>query len=324
MTIRPARSLALAALVVAASAGAGCLPAFDPYNRLLSLRVLAISSEPVAPAPGETTTLAALVYRPRDQTDPTYAWSWCPVVGPSTEGYPCLVTEAEASAALGQPVSFDLGSAPTAQLINSFTPAQLTAACQAAGAGQPQPPDCATAFPVSVILKVTGSDSVGGSDVVTAILPLDLLIDANQPRNANPTISQPAATLAGDTVPTDLTATGGDPAGPLLPRFKETPIGVVVPDSASETYMGTDINGDPGPVREQLSLTWFVETGDTQHVYTSFIDGVVALDDASKNQWTPAVKKTYAPDDAELIVVVRDDRGGAAWTSGFVRLEDAP
>ena len=46
------------ALLVAASSCAG--DDFDPYNRLGSLRVLAIKSDPVAPAPGERATLTSL------------------------------------------------------------------------------------------------------------------------------------------------------------------------------------------------------------------------------------------------------------------------
>ena len=46
---------------------------FDPFNRLTSLRVLAIKSEPVAPAPGEVTTLSSLLYVPEGMPDPNSA-----------------------------------------------------------------------------------------------------------------------------------------------------------------------------------------------------------------------------------------------------------
>ena len=313
MSARPPRWLRTAVLLAgAASIAGGCAPSFDPYNRLETLRVLAIRSDPVSPDSGETTNLSALIYTAPGQPVTSYAWSWCPLVGPSTAGYPCLATEADLSALAGQPVSFDLGSSPTASLTNAIAPTALEAICAGAPPFAP-PPDCTDGFPVTIALTVTTAN-----DRVVAIAPLNLLFAAGQQGNNNPTIGEPFAVVGG--VTEDLDAVGT----PILPRLMETPIGVTVPDDASETYLGTDNNGNPASIREQLVLTWFVESGDTQYQNTTFIDGVIPLAEATVNQWTPDSDARYPPDTAELIVVIRDGRNGVAWTSGLAHLVPTP
>lgn len=305
-------ALSLAASLAALAAGAGCDASFAAYDRLAALRVLAIRSDPVSPAAGETANLSALVYTPPGQPVTSYAWSWCPLVGPSTSGYPCLLTEADVSALAGQPVSFDLGHAATASLGNDLGPSVLRTLC----AGRPElapPPDCTDGLPVTVQLTVTTA-----ADHVVAVGPLNLLFSADQETNQNPTISQPFAVIGGANQ--DLDAVGTT----ALPRGVETPIGVVVPDDASETYLGTDNDGNPAQVREQLVLTWFVESGAPQHQNTIFIDGIVSLADAVQNQWTPGDQKDYPRDTAQLIVVIRDGRNGVAWTSGLATLGSSP
>ena len=73
-------SVLKAAFLLVAAAGAlpaaGCAADWDPFNRLNSLRVLAIRNEPVAPASGETTTFSALVYTPSGQDPATLEYSW--------------------------------------------------------------------------------------------------------------------------------------------------------------------------------------------------------------------------------------------------------
>ena len=111
----------------ALAAASGCGPGFDPYNRLLSLRVLAVRSQPVAPAAGEETTIDAKVYTTDGTPPDSYAWSWCPFAG--APGAPCPITADDLSMAAGIPISYDLGSAPTAKLANVIPAAILQAAC---------------------------------------------------------------------------------------------------------------------------------------------------------------------------------------------------
>jgi hypothetical protein len=301
--------------LIATSAGieGGCGPSFDPYNRLETLRVLAIRSDPVSPASGETTNLSALIYTAPGQPVISYAWSWCPLVGPSTAGYSCLVKEAALSALTGQPVSFDLGSSSTANLTNAVAPTTLQTICSGGAAQFSPPPDCTDGLPVTIRLTVTTAN-----DKVVAIAPLNLRFSTGQQSNNNPTIGEPFAVVDGASE--DLDAVGT----PIVPRLRETPIGVMVPADASETYLGTDNNGNPASIREQLVLTWFVESGDTRYQNTTFIDGVLPLAEATQNQWTPDRTSRYRPDTAELIVVIRDGRNGVAWTSGMAHLVPTP
>jgi hypothetical protein len=76
--------------------------------------------------------------------------------------------------------------------------------------------------------------------------------------------------------------------------------------------------------REHLTLSWFVETGDTRLERTSFLDGFTTLENAGKNKWTPQTRKKYDHDTSKLIVVIRDDRNGVGWSSGTVQLEPTP
>jgi hypothetical protein len=312
---RLGRGLALVALV-AGFAGAGCGQSFAPFNRLTGLRVLAVRSgaqagEPVAPAMGESTTIDALVYVP-DGTAPTYQWSWCPFEGNPNDGYQCPVTEAQVSALAGVPVSFNLGTDATASFTNSFDPTVLETLC-AGAPGFPVAPDCSLGFPIG--LKVTVA---GDNDTVTAVRPLHLRFRADQDPNANPTIGALFATIDGGTQAIDAGGTA------VLPRRKDTAIGTTIPTTASESYHGKDNNGDPALVNERLTVDWFVQTGDTDHQRTSFIAGQVPLSDTEANKWQPAIHKDYPHDEAELILVIRDDREGVAWTSGFAHLEATP
>jgi hypothetical protein len=95
-------------------------------------------------------------------------------------------------------------------------------------------------------------------------------------------------------------------------------------DSASEPYTSVDDLGRVLGTRERLVLTWFVEGGETLYERTSFIDGVIPLDEAARNEWTLPSRADYAGDTAGLWVVVRDERGGVGWLQAGVTLGGAP
>jgi hypothetical protein len=298
--------------------GAGCGNDFDPYNRINSLRVLAIRSEPPAPGPGETTTLSALVFTPVEGTPVTYSWSWCPFAGPANAGYACQVTPEQAAMLAGAGVTlpgFDLGTGPTAQLANAIDPAILARLC-AGQPGVPELPDCEGGFPVQVRLVVGG-----GGDSITSVRQLRLRFDPATPPNTNPHIDGLAATIGGADMPI------GDLPALTLPRDEETVIKVQVPIEVSEMYRGKDDDDQIADVRERLIFSWFVESGDTDNPQTSFIQTkttMIPLDRASRAKWTPGKTKDYPATTSRLIVVLRDNRGGVAWRSGIVTLGATP
>src|SRR5215831_3666529 len=87
------RPALLAVAAVAAALAGGCSKDFAPFNRLTSLRVLAIQAEPPLPFTGDTATLKAYVAVVPGRAAPTYSWSWCPFPGMMNDGYVCRVDE---------------------------------------------------------------------------------------------------------------------------------------------------------------------------------------------------------------------------------------
>ena len=311
--------LTLLAMIASAGAGAGCGGSFDPYNRLTSLRVLAIRSEPVAPATGETSKIDAKVYSVLGHDVTTYAWSWCPFA--TAPGAACPISEDQASMLAGMPVSFTLPTAmdgTTTTFTNNFPPALFDTLC--AGSAAIPATDCTDGYPIQLQLTVTTDN-----DQVQAVRPMKLWFKATPPvyPNTNPTVMGLFATV-GATAPVPFAA--GDPQAsmPTLPRHVETVINTVIPPEDSEPYMGTDDNNDPALVNERLNLSWFVESGDTDHMRTAYIAGQVVLQDAARVKWTPAFKKDYAPDTSRAVVIIRDDRQGVGWLDGTVSLEATP
>ncbi|MES1171854.1 MAG: hypothetical protein ABUL77_01345 [Bacteroidota bacterium] len=331
---------------------AGCSVDFPPFNRLTSLRVLAIQSEPAAPAPGETATLSALVSVPPTDSNLRYTWKWCPFVGQSENGYRCLLTLPKNVADLlgletttevtdttfpvllngladlanvphpPSPPSLNLGAAPTADLLHGLEPALVAAICQILPAV-----NCATGLPVQIMLTVrTDSEALGTDEVISVVtghlrFP-DPLTGALQAANANPEIDGLSATIADMAQPiTDM------PAVVTLPRDKETQLELTVAGGAdaAETYDGMDDIGAPATgLRERMYVTWFVETGDTEDSRTSFIPDRTPFDDMRKNKWTPARVKDYRDETARIFVVLHDNRGGVGWRGGVVQLEPTP
>jgi len=318
---RHSRDLARWLLAFAALLALGCGPDFEPVQRLTKLRVLALRNEPVNPHAGETTTYDALVFLPPGKSDaPTYAWSWCPLVGEANAGYTCPLTDAavqEASAALGvsgvPPLA--LGVSPTQTFTNPFPAAVLQNLCATGIDGTPV--DCAGGFPVRVSLTVTQE---GEQRAATTILRLPLADDA--PSNANPTFDPGetplVAALAGGDVPI------ANPPVASLPRTVETKVRANLSDAAVESYAGVDDEGAPTSARETLLLDWYIDAGDVSVFQTGYIPGQTQLSELVENRWKPSSKASYAADQAELIVVLRDNRGGVAWASGAVILEPTP
>jgi hypothetical protein len=308
---------ALVAALAVAGLATGCAEGFDPFNRLSALRVLAIQSDPVAPAPDETTALVPLVYVPPGDAIASLRWSWCPFAGPANDGYPCLITEKELAELGGGSAEdippFDLGEGPTANLTHTLDPALLDTVCRGA-ADQPELLDCEGGFPVQIKLTARSEDG----DEVDTVRILRLRFSDEQEPNQNPTVDGLRAVLeAGEQ------AIGEEPTVALV-RREETVIRADVPAEVIESYTGVDEDGEPEERTEQLLLTWFVESGDTKNQRTTFIDDVESLADATENEWEPDGPDDYPRDTSQIVVVVRDDRDGVAWTSGRVALEEAP
>jgi hypothetical protein len=295
---------------------AGCGADFEPAARLSKLRVLALQAEPVNPAEGQSTTLTPLVYSPSDGAL-SFAWSWCPLLGQADDGYTCPVSYAEVSAMVAgagvtTPLpSFDLGSNPTATWSNPF-PASVLATLCADGFNDTKL-DCRHGFPVRVFVNITQGSS---TQVATTVLRLPLIDNATS--NANPAVGALRAELvAGDMVLDDAGSV-------VLPRIKDSVLRVAMEESAAETYVEADGAGGPGDRRETLLFSWFSELGDIDASRTLFIDGADTLADSSRNKLRPPASRVDGRGTSKIFVVVRDDRGGVAWTSATASLEATP
>lgn len=299
-----------------------CSSDFDPYNRLTSLRVMALRSDPAIPLPDETATYSALVYAPAPgdahTEDPTltYEWQWCPFPGTGNDGYPCLVTEDQVKMISGDPtLSLALGNGPTATLRNPANAATDLKQTLCGGGGGFAKVDCTGGFPIQIVLTVrTATDSV--KTVFRTRWGLDP-IDAN----ANPVLSALSATTDGADQIVDATNANAV----TLVRDRETKLsldGALV--GQSETYQGLDDNGDPATLQERLFVSWFVETGDTKDPSTGYIPGMSAPEVLLQNRWTPGLEKKYPATTARIFLVLRDNRAGVDWSMGQVNLANPP
>lgn len=280
---------------------AGCGPEFDPASRIESTRVLGarleVEGSPgrASPKPGETVDVTWLVTSP-DATPPL-AWTFvvCPL-GTATGSPACL------DAPLAR---FDGTAAPPRISIPvpSNTAATSVAVYGGICAGAGSTP---TFDPQSRL----GSCTRGGHGTTVSFdAPLQV-DDANH----NP-VADRAFTLDGVTWP--ARSAGEDPCaqGPRVSAgSKDHVIGDTTDGTDREPY--TALAGVP-PTRERLQISHFATAGKLKSQF-SFVE-------ATDESPTTTVDVTWdAPEAADLpaagvpvtfTFVVRDERGGADWTT---------
>jgi hypothetical protein len=307
---------------------AGCGEDFDPYNRLNSLRVLAIASDPASPGSSETATLTPLIYATEDHPPLSFAWSWCPVAAPIPDGGECAVDEAEFNRlAMQGGVSlppYDLGSEPTAQFTNAFDPALLAQLCAQSVEGLGLL-NCEHGFPIQIRFTVTTA-----KDELVTVRTLRLRFGEIE-ANHNPAIAAIRAILPEEGELELAEPSEGVEPEVTLPRRASTTIMADISESEAESYQSqadpdaqADSGEDSGQTRERLLVTWFVETGSTKYEHTSFDEGVQPIEETVENRWEPERVSDYPSSIARLWVVVRDDRGGVGWRSAAVQLSETP
>jgi hypothetical protein len=308
--------LTLAALAATLGTGACTSNDFPEVTRLDRLRILAVRALPVNPAEGETTVIEPLVYTTADAAASTFAWSWCPLLGFSGDGYQCPVTDADVAAlatslgATEPPPPLELGTDPTQSWKNVFPADKLAAICAMGVDGFNL--DCDGGFPVRFKVTIQNGDAE-----VIATTVVRLPIDAS-PSNVNPDITGIQAIVAGAPQTID------DSAAVTLPRLEETELRAVVDPAQSQAYPSVDVDGKPVTLRERLIVSWFSEQGDIDTPITAYIDGKTDLADALANLIEPRSTEEDPAAQARLIVVLRDNRGGVSWTTGVAKLGVMP
>lgn len=120
----------------------------------------------------------------------------------------------------------------------------------------------------------------------------------------------------------------------LLPRQKRIQLHAQLPTGSSEPLTPAQVAVDPNHrTTEKLDLAWFAEAGDFgsngngghRTGFLGFPDDIDSpFAGATDNTWTLPKFESYGGSTAKLIVVVRDNRGGIAWTTGSATLEPTP
>ena len=317
IAMRARRQLTRSLLALAVCAATGCADDFVPFNRLDRLRILAVRRRAGGAGAGRDRGLHAAIYLPPGQAVASRSWSWCPLPGSEAEGSPCLVSEdeaAELAAAAGSELPPSTWATARPPLSSTRWIPTCWLRCAPGSPNQPSLVNCEGGFPVQI--KLTVASDAG--EELTAVRTLRLRFDDAHEPNGNPLIEGLAVVVGDDEV--EL----GDEPEAVVPREEEAELRVAVPADAAESYTGLDEEGEPEERVERLVLTWFVESGDTENERTSFIDGVEALDEAVVNTWEPAPAEDYPRDSSQVVVVVRDERGGVTWRSGTASLGESP
>jgi hypothetical protein len=138
---------------------------------------------------------------------------------------------------------------------------------------------------------------------------------------------------------------------PIL-RNQHVSIQLDVPSTSSEPmsqpWMLDDVYDSNGNLLgtlqfERLNFAWFIEAGDLGSDgqggrRTGYLPDIsdpagagpdggldtTLFERALSNTWTLPLSTDYPPKTSRIIVVVRDSRGGVAWTSGVATLQDKP
>ena len=95
-----------------------------------------------------------------------------------------------------------------------------------------------------------------------------------------------------------------------------------VPESATERFMrparGFETEGKEK--LENLAITWFVSSGSTEKERTAFTDGTSELSAIRANTWRLPFPRDEERDEAQVVLVIRDERGGVNWLQRSVEL----
>lgn len=273
------------------------------------LRVLAVAAEPAEPRPGDTVSFTSLVYTPEGVDLAGTVWFAClptsadefgctldPAlldalqVDPSTlspEELATLIAEAQAAGLIG----FEPGFAPRWSV-----PADALAAL---------PPD-AQSEGLSAIVNVTALPDLGdgvtpGPDDVEAAykrVPVSLAATPNHNPRVDGITIDPAVDAAAGLLQVEPGATYT-----LTPTF---------PDDAIEDYTFRNENGEDETRTEEPYFTWYAEGG--------IFDQPFSLHPTSDVEWTAP----SAGFEGWVLVVMRDRRGGMAWSGIRLTTGSAP
>ena len=318
-----------------------------PFNEIDRLRVLGIRADRPWLLEGETANLDFLGVNNDptiDDADLRTRWYFCPLQADSTVGFECVINSQEQLEALTGTASIPLldnavfsefgaliSTSSTAQLPFIIPAETIEQVCLSLDDLELPPfvtrPECDGRFPVTVYLEY-GAVAQGGIDDteidpdqrIVAFRDIDLVYDTTletNPPNNNPQIRSLSIT---STVSGELVLTSPILALPL--RYDRTyALRIGVDDDQAEPFETDDDDDEP---RESLTVTWFIEAGETDSTRTGFLPADDdTFEDLIDNDWrTP--RQVDFPDrqDIQLFLVIRDNRGGLDWLIRSFELND--
>ena len=326
-----------------------CTDDETPFNEIDRLRVLGIAADPPWLLEGQTTELTFLSVNGDptiDDSDLRTRWYFCPLQADSTVGFECFIQAQEQLEALTGTVALPpaLQNAVfsefgvlvgTSSVVNLpfIIPADVIAqVCEQLDDVElpifVTRPSCNGRFPVTMFLEY-GVQAQGGIDPnaidpderVVAFRDIDLVYDTTlepNPPNRNPEISGLSVAVDGSEA-FIVTSTGA----PITLKYDTTyDFRIDVASDQSESFQSDD---DDVPDRESLTVTWFVESGDTEFIRTGFLpaDDGDSFADLIDNEWTtPRPVDVGDRTEATLSLVIRDGRGGLSWITRDVVFDD--
>ena len=329
------RTLLLAALVVG-----GCSSDLPAASFIDKLRVLAVRASAPEIAPGETTTLDALVVEPLvPQLDgaapaaPSYAWLACALPSGTLTIAPCGVGSG-LSASTMPPSCADQPSAPLC-LIGTDATVAYRADANALGAA------AATELLLTVAVADTDAGAVG--------CLLDIANNGGLPTNPDHcvvalkrlTISDPAQrTIAPNANPTLADFYATTPSGFAEPLDDGSGVWQFAPGSdLAEWDIAAHRSDDAAEKKadgtyEALTVSWFTTAGHLDGGRSLYLPTGCNEPSSCADQLpeTGADTTWFAPTQAEAApmidagglvdfwAVIRDDRGGVGWRAGGLRL----
>ena len=296
------RAAAVAA-ILALAAVAGCRNDFDPASYLApgSLRVLGVVADPAEAVAGDTSTLTVIT---PDLPEPvSYDWVVCtqpPPPGSSSVDPLCLEAD------MGDFLVTQPGNGPSALVTMPASASPTTLGI----------PDATGGFYVPVKVRATM-----GAAVLDTVYGLRLALPGIEPPNHNPVIA--SASLVSeplDASPMSVTELSADPAAPTPVAVGSEPtLRLQLTPESFEVYpqlTGTPPNTTIMMTTEQPRFFWYADAG----IFTNDTTGM----DQPDTQLKLDDDKHHPPragDRINVIVVVRDERGGTAFTHRYLLVQ---
>jgi hypothetical protein len=297
-------TLTAAAITCAMTCALACGGDFDPASRVTNLRVLAVRADAPYASPGETVHLEALAVDPAARA---IAWGWGLCINPASPSAPGCLAALERSTVLIEKGLSTFDFVLPNDVISSLPPTVT---------GHAAVGTVVVACPGELALR-GGSipfacvDSASGQTLTTDeyVVGVKRIFARATDKNDNPIIGgvswDGAEWLPSEIKDVTACAESGNDYGACSPSEQHL-VTVSVPEASTES--GVDSFG--APFREQVVVQYYASEGIFEHD--------VRLAGNATTGWT--ARRESAGHSITMWFVVRDDRGGVAWTERQIRV----